>query len=77
MNKHKPLALFVLLLALVQGVVAQEGNANYPAYGFWSNWKLGGEAIYNHQYANGGFLDWRHATDAGFGIVVEKELHYA
>lgn len=74
MNKKKSLIVVGTLLLLSLNVMAQD-NA-YPHYGFWSNWKLGAEAIYNQQYANGGFLDWRHATGAGFGIVAEKELSH-
>ena len=74
MNKKRSLIAIVALVLFSMNVVAQD-NA-YPRYGFWSNWKLGAEAIYNQQFGNGGFLDWRHATDAGFGIVVEKELNH-
>lgn len=74
MNKQKSLIAVVALLLLGLNVKAQDNV--YPHYGFWSNWKLGAEAIYNHQYGNGDFFDWRHATDAGFGIVLEKELNH-
>lgn len=74
MNKQKSLIAVVALLLLGLNVKAQDNV--YPRYGFWSNWKLGAEAIYNHQYGNGDFFDWRHATDAGFGIVLEKELNH-
>ena len=74
MNKQKNLIAVVALLLLGLNVKAQDNV--YPHYGFWSNWKLGAEAIYNHQYGNGDFFDWRHATDAGFGIVLEKELNH-
>lgn len=74
MNKKRSLIAIVALVMFSMNVVAQD-NA-YPRYGFWSNWKLGAEAIYNQQYSNGGFFKWRHATDAGFGIVVEKELNH-
>lgn len=68
--------MLVVLLALVQGVMAQGGGTNYPTYSFWSNWKVGGELTYNHQYANGGLFDWGLATDLGFGIVGEKEINH-
>ena len=74
MNKKRSLIAIVALVMFSMNVVAQD-NA-YPRYGFWSNWKLGAEVIYNQQYSNGGFFKWRHATDAGFGIVVEKELNH-
>lgn len=74
MNKQKNLIAVLALLLLSMSVKAQDNV--YPHYGFWSNWKLGAEAIYNHQYGNGDFFDWRHATDAGFGIVLEKELNH-
>lgn len=74
MNKKKSLIVVAVLVSLGLNVMAQDNE--YPHYGFWSNWKLGAEAIYNHQYDNGGFLAWRHATDAGFGIVLEKELSH-
>ena len=74
MNKQKNLIAVLALLLLGMNVKAQDNV--YPHYGFWSNWKLGAEAIYNHQYGNGDFFDWRHATDAGFGIVLEKELNH-
>ena len=74
MNKKKSLIAVVALVLFSLNAMAQDDA--YPRYGFGSNWKLGAEAIYNHQYSNGGFLDWRHATDAGFGIVLEKELSH-
>lgn len=76
MTKHKSLSLLVVLVALAQGAMAQGGSTAYPRYGFWSNWKVGGEIIYNHQYSNGGFFDFGHATDLGLGLVGEKELSY-
>lgn len=73
MNKKKSLIAVVAFVLFSLNVMAQD-NA-YPRYGFWSNWKLGAEAIYNQQFGTpGGFLGWRHSTDAGFGIVLEKEL---
>ncbi len=74
MNKKKKLIAVVALVMLGMNVMAQD-NA-YPRYGFWSNWKLGAEAIYNQQFGNGDFFNWRHATDAGFGIALEKELNH-
>lgn len=74
MNKKRSLIVIVALVLFSMNVVAQD-NA-YPHYGFWSNWKVGAEAIYNQQYANGGFFSWRHATNAGFGLVLEKELNH-
>ena len=75
MNKKRSLIAIVALVLFSMNVMAQDSA--YPRYGFWSNWKLGAEAIYNQQFGTpGGFLGWRHSTDAGFGIVVEKELNH-
>lgn len=47
----------------------------YPQYSFWSNWSLGAELGYAHQFTNG--LDWVHGSNAGWQIMAEKELRPA
>ena len=61
MNKKRSLIAIVALVLFSMNVMAQD-NA-YPRYGFWSNWKLGAEAIYNQQFGTpGGFLGCRRCS---------------
>ena len=55
---------------------AQEKNyeLEYPHFGFWSNWSIGGSVIYSWQYEHGGILDWRDGSNIGANLFFEKEL---
>ena len=77
----------VFKIGMLAGLIAMACTANaqeekhywpqYPQYGFWSNWSIGGEVLYNMQYGNfGGPQYWRSATNLGGSLFVEKELNY-
>lgn len=52
----------------------KEYQLEYPKYGFWSNWSLGGSVMYSWQYEHGGILDWRDGSNIGANLFFEKEL---
>lgn len=83
--------MLVCLVALTTNLWAQDETsskkykAEYPRYGFWSNWSLGFNFEYQHQLAANdlgmdGFLptngNFGTTTLAGLGIDLEKELSY-
>ncbi len=53
-----------------------KSTLEYPRYGFWSNWSLGGELLYNWEYEKGNPFSWREGTNLGLGIFAEKELNH-
>ncbi len=58
-------------------VKAQNDNSyapEYPRYGFWSNWSVGGELLFDMQYGNGNF--WLKTANLGLGGFFEKELNH-
>lgn len=65
---------------MLAGTLLISSNANaqdkvyakeYPHYGFWSNWSLGGKLIFN-----GEFMKGSNNYGLGFGLFAEKELNY-
>ena len=52
----------------------KEYQLEYPKYGFWSNWSLGGSVMYSWEYEHGGILDWRDGSNIGANLFFEKEL---
>lgn len=66
------------VMALTCSAFAQDNAKKYapeyPQYGFWSNWSLGAELGWAHQFGSG--LDWVHGSNAGWMLMVEKELNY-
>ncbi len=69
--------VFAGLLAFTCNSFAQEETTKeyanvYPQYGFWSNWSLGAEIGWAHQFTNG--LSWVHGSNAGWQLIIEKEL---
>lgn len=64
------------LMFVAYNANAQEKNyeLEYPHFGFWSNWSIGGSVIYSWQYEHGGILDWRDGSNIGANLFFEKEL---
>ena len=64
------------VLLFASNATAQEKNyqLEYPHYGFWSNWSMGGTVMYSWQYEHGGILDWRDGSNIGANLFLEKEL---
>ena len=63
-------------LFIAGSTTAQEKTyaPEYPHYGFWSNWSIGAEIGWGHQFGNG--LAWGHGSDLGLNFIVEKELNH-
>ena len=75
----------LIKICMLAGVMMIACNANaqektyapvYPQYGFWSNWSLGGSALFSWEYEHGGILDWRDGSNIGFKLFAEKELNH-
>ena len=69
----------IFTFGLLLGLLAFCGTSNaqeqeYPHYGFWSNWSLGGSLSFTHQGGHG--WDWNYGTTAGFNLIIEKELNH-
>ncbi|MBQ2511631.1 MAG: hypothetical protein II531_05695, partial [Bacteroidales bacterium] len=75
LKKSIKLCLAIALVAVTMSAMAQNttnrGKAEYPRYGFWSNWTLGFTIDLNNQaIMNGNSYDagWRRATNMGMDI---------
>ena len=69
-----------LMVTSVSAFAQNTGKAEYPRYGFWSNWSIGFSIDLNNQaYMNaGGDLGgWRKATNAGMDIFAQQKLNHA
>ena len=69
-----------LMLTSMNAFAQNTGKAEYPRYGFWSNWSIGFSIDLNNQaYMNmGGDLGgWRKATNAGMDIFAQQKLNHA
>ena len=76
LKKLFKIGMLASLMICACNVNAQEKNyeLEYPHYGFWSNWSLGGSVIYSWQYEHGGIIDWRDGSNIGANLFFEKEL---
>lgn len=74
-------ALVMTLFATTMSAFAQNnGKPEYPRYGFWSNWSIGGSIDLNNQAVMGGFNfgdKWRVSTNAGMSIFAQQKLNHA
>ena len=69
-----------LLVTSMSAFAQNTGKAEYPRYGFWSNWSIGFSFDLNNQAAmNGNSYDagWRRATNAGMDIFAQQKLNHA
>ena len=72
MKKVIKIALTVSLLVASMNVFAQNtGKPEYPRYGFWSNWSIGGSFDYNHE-----LLVNSNATSFGMDIFAQQKLNH-
>ena len=78
LKKLFTIGMLASLMFLAYNANAQEKNyqLEYPRYGFWSNWSLGGSVMYSWQYEHGGILDWRDGSNIGANLFFEKELSH-
>lgn len=71
------IGMFACAMTLACNVFAQGEKTyapEYPHYGFWSNWSIGGELGYGRSASNG--WGWTHGSNAGFNFIIEKELNH-
>ena len=78
LKKLFKIGMLASLLVIACTATAQEKNyqLQYPQYGFWSNWSIGGDIVYNWECVQGTPFEWRVATNAGLGLFFEKELNH-
>lgn len=77
LKKLSKIGMLICLMAVATSAIAQnDGKAEYPRYGFWSNWSLGLSGSYNWQLEQGGAFDWRSASNAGMGIFLEQKMNH-
>ena len=82
MKKLIKIGLMVSLMVASSSVFAQNtGKPEYPRYGFWSNWSIGGALDLNWQIGQGpmGFNDnrWRVTTNMGNDLFLQQKLNHA
>ncbi len=53
-----------------------QSSYEYPRYGFWSNWSIGGAVSYQWEFEHGGFTEWLYGTNLGVKLFFEKELNH-
>ena len=70
------IGMLACALCIAGSVSAQEKTyaPEYPQYGFWSNWSLGIDLGWGHQFGNG--LSWGHGSDLSSNFYIEKELNH-
>lgn len=76
----KLIKMGVVMSLLVTSVSAFAQKAEYPRYGFWSNWSIGGAFDLNHQFQMGSLSfgdDWRGTTNVGMDIFLQHKLNHA
>lgn len=71
-------------IGMLAGLIAMACTANaqeqkeykleYPRYGFWSNWSIGGNIAYTWEYEHGGLFDFRQGSNLGLRLFLEKEM---
>ena len=76
----KLIKMGVVMSLMVTSVSAYAQKAEYPRYGFWSNWFIGGSFDLNHQHKMGGISfgdDWRGTTNIGMDLFLQHKLNHA
>ena len=83
----KLIKMGVVMSLMVTSVSAFAQNAEYPRYGFWSNWSLGfgpaatwqmGQHSLEENEATGETRDlWRRSINVGMDIFAQKKLNHA
>jgi outer membrane protein OmpA-like peptidoglycan-associated protein len=80
----KVFKLFVVMSLLVASSSAfaqNTGKPEYPHYGFWSNWSIGGALTLNNQPVMGPIAFtpelWRVSTNMGIDVFAQQKLNHA
>ena len=66
----------VMSLVLASTNLFAQDRPDTQRYGAGSHLALGGAISYNQQFKQGGFLDWRSATNAGVSIFGQKKFRH-
>ena len=81
MKKVFKIGLMVsFLMASVSAFAQNTGKPEYPHYGFWSNWSIGGSFDYNNQARMGAMFGdqvWRRSGNLGMSIFGQQKLNHA
>lgn len=77
----KLIKMGVVVSLMVTSVSAYAQKAEYPRYGFWSNWCIGGAFDLNWEIGQGplGFTSdwWRASTNIGMDLMLQQKLNHA
>lgn len=77
----KLIKMGVVMSLMLTSVSAFAQKAEYPRYGFWSNWSVGGAFDLNWEIAQGrmGFTNetWRSSTNIGLDLMLQQKLNHA
>ena len=68
-----------LLLASTSVFAQNTGKPEYPRYGFWSNWSIGGSLDFSHELGQGfplGGHGWRVNTNFGMDVFAQQKLNH-
>jgi len=78
LKKLFKIGMLASLMFVAYNANAQEKTyqLEYPKYGFWSNWSIGGSVMYSWEYEHGGLLQWREGGNLGANLFFEKELSH-
>ena len=66
-----------LLVTSLSAFAQNTGKAEYPRYGFWSNWSVGTSIDYVHELAQQEGLHWRMSTNAGMDLFLQHRMNHA
>jgi len=80
LKKLIKMSVVVSLMVTTMTAFAQNtGKPEYPRYGFWSNWSIGGSFDLNHELQQGYPLfghGWRVTTNAGMDIFAQQKMNH-
>jgi len=84
MKKIFKLSLMLSLILATSGVFAQENlpedKPEYPRYGFWSDWSIGGDLVWAHQFPMGPLFGdgYGYGKTMGFGFdfFAQKKINH-
>jgi hypothetical protein len=79
LKKVSKIAVLLCLFTFAGNTFAQNEVAEYPQYGFWSNWGIGISGSFMYQPDVEGFygiqdLGWGQGFNAGLGLILQKEV---
>ena len=81
LKKLIKMGVVMSLMLTSMNAFAQTGKTDYPRYGFWSNWSIGGAFDLNWEIRQGsmGFTEntWRTTTNMGMDLFLQQRLNHA